>query len=572
MKRAQAIFTFVFCFIFILSSVPGFSQPPSSQTTGGVLEQEKAIQAEKALGERIEKPKPKPESGVTEEAVVSETGPKISVKQIVVEGATLLSQQEIANVTGQFEGKELSLRGIQKIADLITDEYRKKGYVTSRAYIPPQTVKNGVVIIRVLEGKLGKLTIQGNRYFKTSLFERKMRIDEGGYFDYSALQRSLVYINEAPDRKAKATLVPGREPGTTDIVLEVKDRFPIHAGFEYDNFGSRYIDHNRYSTVIEDNNLFGCDDKLYYKYQMSEANHLKQHLIRYTFPITETLNVGSYALFSRLKLGEDLKVLDSRGKATIYGLFLSHWLISEDNLDLRWNLGFDYKNIRNFLLDAESSRDLVRVLKLGLDVDIEDNYGRNIVLPEIDFGFPDIMGGMNDKDSRSSRAGAGGRFTKGILTYYRLQSMPWETTLLWKNSAQFTNNNLVASEQFQIGGAPSVRGYPPAERSGDRGLYTSPEISFPIYFLPKDWKVPYNEERFYNTTRLVLFYDWGTTRLRNPQAGEKKTETLRGWGFGMRFNLRDNLSFRAEIGYPLGKKTPSDGDHAHTWIELTSKF
>ena len=72
---------------------------------------------------------------------------------------TLVPETVILGITSQYEGKESSLRGMQKIADLITDEYRAKGYATSRAYIPPQTMKDGVLVIRVVEGRLGSLTL-----------------------------------------------------------------------------------------------------------------------------------------------------------------------------------------------------------------------------------------------------------------------------------------------------------------------------------------------------------------------------------------------------------------------------
>jgi hemolysin activation/secretion protein len=182
------------------------------------------------------------------------------------------------------------------------------------------------------------------------------------------------------------------------------------------------------------------------------------------------------------------------------------------------------------------------------------------------------MGGMDAKDDQASRAGSGGQFTRSDFNLYRLQPMPFETALLWKNNAQYTNNALVASEQFQIGGPSSVRGYPVAEYSGDVGYYTSPELSIPIYVIPKSLKVPFSDVKMYDANRLVLFYDWATTQLSNVQAGERKKQTLRGWGFGWRLNIRENLTFRVEVGYPLGKKTPSDSDHAHPWVELTAKY
>jgi hemolysin activation/secretion protein len=80
---------------------------------------------------------------------------------------------------------------MQKIADEITDLYRKYGRSTSRAYLPPQTIKDGVLIIKVIEGKVGKIDIKGNRYFKTSRLERKVKLKPGEPFDYSRLQDSL---------------------------------------------------------------------------------------------------------------------------------------------------------------------------------------------------------------------------------------------------------------------------------------------------------------------------------------------------------------------------------------------
>ncbi len=559
----------IFSFFIFLSSFA--QQPPASQTTGGVSRQEKDVEKRRALEKKIEKKKVKPEEEALEELIPEDSGPKVLVETIVVEEATLLSKEEIEKITSQYEGKELSLKTIQKIVDLITDEYRKKGYATSRAYIPPQTIKNQTLIIRVVEGKLGTLEIKGNRYFKTSLLEKKLNLEPKGYFDYSALQQSLVYINEHPDRIAKAVLLPGKEPGTTDVVIEVEDKFPLHPGLEYDNYGSRYIDKNRYSLILEHNNLTGNDDKMYLKLQYAEAAHLRVQQGRYIYPLSPTLEIGGYFLRNKLRLGKDFQAIDARGTAKIYGLFLNKALITGYDLDLRFNFGFDYKHIKDYLLGAQSSRDEVRVFKGGLDLDLNDRWGRTILTSELDIGVPGILGGMAAKDDNCSRAGAGAKFTKGVFNLFRLQPMPFSSSFLWKNSAQFTNHTLIASEEFQIGGATSVRGYPPAEHAGDKGYYTAFEWSFPFYFLSKTANLPFSEEKMYDTLRFVLFYDWGTTHANRVEPGEKEHETLKGYGLGLRLNVRDDLACRVEIGYPRGK-TPSDGDHAHPWVEFSYTF
>ncbi len=548
-----------------------FAQPSPSQTVGGVTRQEKDLEKAKSIDKKLETERPKVQEESTAELIPAGSGPTTKVNKIVVEGVTLITSDVINGITAKFEGQDLSIQAIQKVADLITDEYRKKGFVTSRAYVPPQSIKDGNLLIKIVEGRLGNLEIKNNKYFKTGLLEKKIGMTEQGYFDYSALQKSLVYINEHPDRKAKATLVPGKTAGTTDVIIDVKDRFPVHVGFEYDNFGSRYIEKNRYSTVVEHNNLLGFDDKLYYKFQMAESDSMYLQQMRYVIPINSGWEMGAYIAHSRLTLGKEYKVLDARGKADIMGIFTTKALIVTDKMDLRYNAGFDYKRIRNYQLSERSSQDRLRVLKNGLDLDFNDVLGRNILLTEFDFGLPHFLGGMDGKDANASRAGAGNQFNKLLINYYRLQPLAWDAALLWKNNAQVSNYNLTASEQFQIGGPSSVRGYPVAEYSGDKGFYTSLELSLPFYGLSKDWSCPLTGVRFYDALRFVTFYDIASANTNHPAAGDKKHQILRGYGFGFRMNLKDNVSLRVELGYPAGK-TPSDGDHVHPWIELITKF
>ncbi|MFA5008278.1 MAG: ShlB/FhaC/HecB family hemolysin secretion/activation protein [Candidatus Omnitrophota bacterium] len=562
----------IFSAIIILSFNVFAQVPPSSQTIGAVEQRDKALEEQKAIEQQIEKKKKKPE--IKEEPAKETPSPadtkKVQIKKIIVEGATLLSEKEIRGIVSEYEGKDLNLSEMQKVADKITEGYRKEGYSTSRAYLPPQTIKDGVLTIKIIEGKVGKIEIKGNRYFRTSLLEKKIKLKPKDYFDYETLQNALTYINENPDRKAKAVLVPGAEPGTTDIVVEVTDTLPIHIGFDYDNFGSRYMEKNRWAFVYENNNLLGFDDRLYLKYQMSQKSLYSLKNLRYVYPINEKTEIGGYYSHSRLVLGKEFRALSAVGKANIAGIFVNRAMYSNRILDLRYNFGFDYKDIKNYLLNTESSRDELRIVKNGLDIDVTDKFGRTIITPEIDVGIPRMWGALTAKDPKASRVGAGGQFVKGVFNFYRLQPMPFSSALLFKNSAQLSNYNLVAAEQFQIGGAQSVRGYGPGEFAGDRGIYSAVEWSFPVYGLPKGIKIPLTGSKLYDAVRLVGFYDWANSRLNNPQAGEEKSDTLRGWGYGVRFNVKD-LSLKFEMGYPLGKP-PSDGNRAHPWVEFSWRF
>ncbi|MFA5286740.1 MAG: ShlB/FhaC/HecB family hemolysin secretion/activation protein [Candidatus Omnitrophota bacterium] len=576
LKAKRISFILLTCiFIFRLNSYAAPSAIPSTQTAGGLEksqeDQNKSKKLEKRIEEKKEKPKIEEKDQVT--SAVPE-GEKVLVKKINVEGGILLLPAELSKIIAPYEGKKLSIGEMQKVADLITDAYRVKGYPTSRAYIPPQTiVEGGVLIIRIVEGKVGDISVQGNKWFKARLYKKKLQLRKNDPFNYSSLQRSLTLINERPDRFAKAILVPGKTPGSTDIVIEAKDYLPIHVGYAHDNFGSRYVGRDRDSVTFEHNNLLGFDDQLYFQFQRSEDSLGTLKSGRYLFPINDGLNLGFNASYAKTKLGREFAPLDSLGKSTIIGAFFNQALIATETLDLRLNLGFDYKKIRNYLSGVEISRDDARVVKLGFDLDNIDSLGRTLFTVEMDTGIPNIMGGLESKDPRATRVGAGGKFLKGVFNLYRSQNMPFSSNLLFKNSAQLTNNTLTAAEEFQLGGPYSVRGYAPGETAGDRGLYSSVEWSFPYYFIPKKLKIPFAKETWYDTTRLVLFYDWGTTRS-NSKADEIKSRTLKSAGVGFRFNLTNRLSAKAELAWPIGGPKSSDTarQHMQPWVEFTVKI
>ncbi len=550
---------------------PLFGQPPPSQTIGGVTRQEESIESRQQLEERVLKEAGPTQEVSTEEGEPADKGPRVLIRSINIEGVTRLSKEEITQITSFYEGRELSFTQMQEAADRITDAYRQKGYVTSRAFIPPQTIKDGVLTIKVVEGRLGRIEIRGNTHFRSDLLKKKIRLRPEGYFDYSALQRSLVYINEHPDRTARAVLVPGEQAGTTDIIIEVEDRLPMHVQLLYDNYGSRYIGTQRYAVMLEHNNVTGHDDRFVAKLQYSDGALLELQQGQYTYPLNPTTNVGGYFLLSELELGEEFASLQARGKARIYGIFLNKAVLETQNLDVRWNFGFDYKSIRNYLSGSRTSRDELRVFKTGFDFNYLDRWGRNILTAEANVGVPDLIGAGLSKDPNASRSGAGSKFVKWLFNYYRLQPLFWDTNLLWRNSAQYSTYTLAASEQFQIGGPYSVRGYPPAEFSGDKGYFTSAEWSLPVYVIPKAARVPGTGTRWRDALRFVTFYDWGFVHLKKPSAGERENQTLKACGFGLNFDIPDRLRVRLEFGYPLGRK-PSDDEQWHPWIEAAVRF
>ncbi len=497
---------------------------------------------------------------------------QVLITSIIVEGNTILSVKVINKIILPYENRMLSMSDLQQVADLLTDAYRQRGYITTRAVLSPQQISNHIVIIKVVQGQMGQLEVRGNHYFKERVFARRVELKKGEAFNYNRLRNNLRDINEHPDRYVTTSLMPGKEPGQTDVLFDVKDRIPLHAAISYDNFASKYIGSNEYTATVTDNNLLGFDDMMSLQYQTTDRQSYQMIGARYVVPVSNTTNMGFFLAHNDLKLQRELKDINARGKSKVYSVFVDQTLVNKPYMKIVADAGFDYKDVYSFELNNEVSRDRLRVAKLGFNVDYTDSfYGRNIFSNEFYAGIPNIMGALYDKDSRSSRVGAGGQFTKDTIDLLRLQQMPLDTALLIKTEAQLAGSVLPAVEQYQLGGIANVRGFGPGEAVGDSGETLTTELSVPLYFIPRNTLAPFSKEKLYDATRIAAFYDLGHVNLRNPQVGESKNRTLDSAGCGLRFNLPENFSSRLDAAWPISGKT-ADSDGVHIWTQATKEF
>jgi hemolysin activation/secretion protein len=89
------------------------------------------------------------------------------VKGFAFYGNTAISSDDLEEVTQPYVGQRLDLPGLEQAAEQVADYYRRKGYTLASAYVPQQDIKFGVVTIAILEGRLGDISVSGNRHYST---------------------------------------------------------------------------------------------------------------------------------------------------------------------------------------------------------------------------------------------------------------------------------------------------------------------------------------------------------------------------------------------------------------------
>src|SRR5690349_19741486 len=93
---------------------------------------------------------------------------RVFVKDVHVVGNTVFSDEELAAVSEPFRNRALTTEDLERLRLSLTLLYINRGYLTSGAIIPDQDVKDGVVTVQIIEGKLSRIDVEGNKWFASS--------------------------------------------------------------------------------------------------------------------------------------------------------------------------------------------------------------------------------------------------------------------------------------------------------------------------------------------------------------------------------------------------------------------
>jgi len=138
------------------------------------------------------------------------------VKAYKITGTSVIDGTELESLVAPYVGREMGLAELEKVAELVTAKFRDRGYSLARAYIPAQDIKDGIVEIVVVEGKVGEIIVKGNKNYSTDFIKQGFTpVVEQSVIKHSSLEKSLLLLNDYPDLNLKATLEAGKERGTT---------------------------------------------------------------------------------------------------------------------------------------------------------------------------------------------------------------------------------------------------------------------------------------------------------------------------------------------------------------------
>lgn len=501
----------------------------------------------------------------------------VFIKQVVIEDNSVICDEEIQGWIQGFCDQQLCIADIYQICRTIDQNYAARGYFLSRSYPPPQEIRDGVLVIKVLEGKIGNIRIEGNQYYSTKFIYKYFRPFCRQPLHYDEFIEALLLLNENTDLSAGVLFEKGAEVGTADLIVRVIDKRPIHLYLNENNYGRDLTTSTQLGGRFDYGNLIFQGDTL----SVAEVVGFPVDALYFTDAIySMPLNTkGAFMelsyLYSQFKIKED-EFLHLKGKSSIATIKGIQAIKRTRSLAIDIFGYFDYKQIQNYALHRTISYDKLRVITLGGSIDrYNNNQGRDFLNLTMSTGIPSFLGGMSAVSIHSSRIGGGGRFVQFNLDYDHIQRDFRDLILFFHFSGQWSPSKLTLPQQFYIGGANTVRGYPMSVALGDSGYYANFEARFPLPYLA-DKRFFCTEKTWKEILQVVAFVDTGGTfynknpRVHVPFHSNRIPQAyLTGAGLGLRICGPYTICLSVDVGFPLMRHDLSHG--AFAYIKVTAQ-
>ncbi len=510
---------------------------------------------------------------------------KFTIHTVEFDGNTVIKDKELNELAEGFLDKEITIKELKALSRQVTGLYKNRGYMTSFAYIQPQNISDGVLTIKVLEGKVGTINIMGNKWTKDSYLNNKVfkanKVNEEKVFNVDNLKNSMRTVNEISYLKGRATLTPGEVPETTDIELNLEEKLPIRAGVSYDNTGPTVVGEDRVNFLVGIDNVTGFGDTLYAVNTL--ASGTTGVGAGYKLPLgSKGTEIGFDYSYSNVELGRQFKRNNIEGSSTNYRIYLNQKLYKSANLDISTDLAWDMRAseatiFNRSIIDKYNSR----VLRSGINLIKDDSYGRLIARIENSIGLP-VWGASTQNIQFGSGHGVPtSKFYKLSGQVIRANALPLGMLGVFRLGGQFTSDTLLPSEKLLYGGMNTVRGFHESELIGDLGYNASIEVRTPIFFLPEAIYIPKffskNTDESYELKlkeriNFVTFYDQAFAQDIHQGSNETFRNFYQSLGCGFRVNLSKVLTGKIDVGFPIGRSRYNNQNAARFHFGIASNL
>ena len=567
---AQALAQWLLGLSACLCAVAHAQTPPAPRPdAGAVLRQ---AQPPPAQPPGVEQPSPTLSVTRAVAAPAAGGGAKVQVRGFRIAGVPAMRAEALLPLLQRYVGPDKSLADLEDAAKDVEVALQRQGLFLAQAYVPEQTLTDGIVTIQVLEGRIGavKVELEPGVTVAPEFLDRIVAVLRGNpVAERTLIERALFVLGDLRGIAVSTSLTPGEKIGHADLTIKVSPGARFAANVDADNGGSIFTGKYRIYTGFDWYNPSGHGDIATLRAQAT--TNLGAKFIRgaWLTPINSSgTKLGVAISFLHYKLGsKTFDDLDADGTAQAYSLQLLHPVIRSRNSNLFVQASTDFRRFEDHVhaIGLVTRKDITPYATLGVVGDFRDTLGGGGIS---NYSLGVVAGKLKIRNEEDilvdeQNYNAAGRYLKVQFGASRLQALPTRDHLYLSVFGQYATQNLDSSEKFSLGGPFGVRAYPSPESPTDSGAIATWEYrkSLPIESIPGE-------------VVAWVFGDYAIGRLHQHPL-ERDTDNLRklvSHGVGFTYAGRSGLTVKSFVAFRGGTKAQSDDSRGRFYLLVSQQF
>jgi hemolysin activation/secretion protein len=453
----------------------------------------------------------------------------VFARKITVTGSTVFTPEELAKTVAPYENRQVTMEDLESLRRDLTLLYVNRGYINSGAVLPDQTVKDGQITIKVVEGQLTDIRIQGTKWFSDSFLKDRIALGVGVPVNIAPLQERLQLLQQDQRiQRLHAEMRPGARPGEAELQVKVEEKPPISAWFAFNNYQSPSIGAERGIMTLTHQNLTGRGDILSFTYGYSDG---LDTMIDTWYAVP--LNAYDTTLMFRYRKDDSTVVdnvfgpLDIVSKTESFELSLRQPVMRTLTQEIALSLSIEHERNTTSLLNepfsfspgVENGKSVVVPLRFSQEWTYRTQKQVIAARSRMTFGL-DTWNATVHSDSK----GPDGRFFAWLGQFQWARILDFlDTQLIARADLQKSTDSLLPIEQMGIGGRYTVRGYRENQLVRDEAFIASLEARVPVV----------QNERWADYVQIAPFIDYGRgNSVDMPTTGPEEISSI---GAGLRW-------------------------------------
>lgn len=455
-------------------------------------------------------------------------GQTFVLRKVIISRSALLPQSDIEAQAAPYIGRRIDLSKLYAIVDAINTLYQTKGMPTASAILPPQHIADGVIHIKLVEGRLGKVSVTDNKYIPQNFVTSRIPLVPDKVLNVPVLSHQIAVFNRVNDMQVRATLQPGARFGQTDLTYSLVEPPQDTLDFIGDNWGLNSTGVWEGAALYRHRSLVATDDAITL-YGIGNKGNLSGNVI-YDVPVGDFGGrVGaSYGYTRTHVLYGPYQSLDITGHSQFGSVQFSQPVYADES----WLLaGLANASIISTVSNQgsfEQTKDLTKKGGPGARISYLDT--QTLADLTLSYAYGEARYELLDSSSTFNMLSGTYRLRRVLPAgFWATAAGAWQK--VWASQ-------LPPDQLMSIGGASSVRGYDSNLIAGFNGVYGQFELHKDASAVLKGFEV-------------YAFLDSGAVTSPNTAS-----ETLVGAGVGASYAYSHWTNIQVDAGWPLKNVVP----------------